>query len=69
MECCLFQLWFFRLALLVKLRLYEMAESEIRAFQNLDTPDLYFEFYPQLYPCRRGNSIEFLLWKRDHKSL
>lgn len=31
-----------------------MAESEMRAFQNLDTPDLYFEFYPQIYPGRRG---------------
>ncbi|XP_025108843.1 trafficking protein particle complex subunit 12-like isoform X2 [Pomacea canaliculata] len=55
------QLWFFRLALLVKLRLYEMAESEIRAFQNLDTPDLYFEFYPQLYPCRRGSMVCFAM--------
>ncbi|XP_076463127.1 trafficking protein particle complex subunit 12-like [Babylonia areolata] len=55
------QLWFCRFALMVKLRLYEMAECEMRAFQNLDTPDLYFEFYPQQYPGRRGSMVCFAM--------
>nr|KAG5702081.1 hypothetical protein BaRGS_032330 [Batillaria attramentaria] len=55
------QLWYCRMALLVKLRVYETAESEMRAFQNLDTPDLYFEFYPQLYPGRRGSMVCFAM--------
>lgn len=55
------QLWYCRMALLVKLRLYEMAESEMRAFQTLDTPDLYFEFYPQIYPGRRGSMVCFAM--------
>ncbi|KAK7101190.1 hypothetical protein V1264_024019 [Littorina saxatilis] len=55
------QLWFCRFALMVKLRLYEMAESEMRAFQNLDTPDLYFEFYPQRFPGRRGSMVCFAM--------
>jgi len=44
---------------MVKLRLYELAESEMKAFQTLDTPDLYFEFYPQRYPGRRGEDELF----------
>ncbi|KAL8600764.1 hypothetical protein ACOMHN_055959 [Nucella lapillus] len=55
------QLWFCRFALMVKLRLCERAESEMRAFQNLDTPDLYFEFYPQQFPGRRGSMVCFAM--------
>lgn len=53
------QLWFCRLALMVKLRMYELAEAEIKAFQNLDTPDLYFQFYANTYPGRRGSMVSF----------
>ncbi|XP_062620669.1 trafficking protein particle complex subunit 12-like [Saccostrea cucullata] len=53
------QLWFCRFTLLLKLRLYSVAESEMQAFQNLDTPDLYFEFYPHIYPGRKGSMVPF----------
>ncbi|BFY99723.1 hypothetical protein BsWGS_02763 [Bradybaena similaris] len=53
------QLWFCRLALMVKLRMYEQAEAEMRAFQTLDTPDLYFQFYANSYPGRRGSMVSF----------
>ncbi|KAL5016611.1 hypothetical protein ScPMuIL_006200 [Solemya velum] len=53
------QLWFLRLALLVKLRLYSVAESELAPFQNLDTPDLYYEYYPHTYPGRKGSLVPF----------
>ncbi|KAH9523371.1 Trafficking protein particle complex subunit 12 [Bulinus truncatus] len=53
------QLWFCRLALMVKLRMYEQAEAEMRAFQTLDTPDLYFQFYANTYPGRRGSMVSF----------
>ncbi|KAK3089070.1 hypothetical protein FSP39_000547 [Pinctada imbricata] len=53
------QLWFTRLVLLMKLRLYNVAESELQAFQNLDTPDLYYEFYPHIYPGRKGSMVPF----------
>ena len=49
------QLWFVRIALLMKLRLYADAESECQAFGNLDSADLYYEFYPDVYGGRRGN--------------
>ena len=52
--CFVFQLWFVRLALLVKLGLFQNAEMEFEPFGNLDQPDLYYEYYPQVYPGRRG---------------
>lgn len=48
------QLWFVRLALLVKLSLFQNAELEFEPFGNLDQPDLYYEYYPHVYPGRRG---------------
>lgn len=43
-----------RLALLVKLGLFQNAEMEFEPFGNLDQPDLYYEYYPHVYPGRRG---------------
>ncbi|KAK3537738.1 hypothetical protein QTP70_017874, partial [Hemibagrus guttatus] len=51
------QLWFVRLALLVKLSLFQNAELEFEPFGNLDQPDLYYEYYPTVYPGRRGSSM------------
>ncbi|KAM9316418.1 trafficking protein particle complex subunit 12 [Gastrophryne carolinensis] len=53
------QLWFLRLALLVKLGLFQNAEMEFKAFKNLDQPDLYYEYYPHVYPGRRGSMVPF----------
>ncbi|XP_073073295.1 trafficking protein particle complex subunit 12 isoform X4 [Manis javanica] len=53
------QLWFVRLALLVKLGLFQNAETEFEPFGNLDQPDLYYEYYPQTYPGRRGSMVPF----------
>ena len=47
-------MWFVRVALLVKLRMFSSAEAELNAFGDFDAPDLYYEFYPQLYPGRKG---------------
>ena len=43
----------------MKLHLYTTAESECLAFGNLDKPDLYFEYYPDVYPARKGINILF----------
>jgi len=51
---CVCQLWFVRLALLTKLNLFQNAELECEPFGNLDHPDLYYEYYPSVYPGRRG---------------
>ncbi|XP_066453789.1 trafficking protein particle complex subunit 12 isoform X2 [Eleutherodactylus coqui] len=53
------QLWFLRLSLLVKLGLFQNAEMEFEPFKNLDQPDLYYEYYPHVYPGRRGSMVPF----------
>ncbi|KAM9786437.1 trafficking protein particle complex subunit 12 [Syngnathus typhle] len=53
------QLWFVRLALLVKLNLFQNAELEFEPFGDLDQPDLFYEFYPTVYPGRRGSMVPF----------
>lgn len=57
MSMYLFQLWFVRLALLTKLNLFQNAELEFEPFGQLDQPDLYYEFFPTVYPGRRGMYI------------
>uniref|UniRef100_A0A3P8UHF3 Trafficking protein particle complex subunit 12 n=1 Tax=Cynoglossus semilaevis TaxID=244447 RepID=A0A3P8UHF3_CYNSE len=52
-------LWFVRLSLLTKLNLFQNAELEIEPFGNLDHPDLYYEYYPTVYPGRRGSMVPF----------
>ncbi|XP_029893287.1 trafficking protein particle complex subunit 12 isoform X2 [Aquila chrysaetos chrysaetos] len=53
------QLWFVRLALLVELNLFQNAEMEFEPFGNLDQPDLYYEYYPHVYPGRKGSMVPF----------
>ncbi|XP_067840306.1 trafficking protein particle complex subunit 12 isoform X2 [Heptranchias perlo] len=53
------QLWFVRLALLMKLNLFQNAEMEFEPFGSLDQPDLYYEYYPHVYPGRRGSMVPF----------
>lgn len=53
------QLWFVRLALLTKLNLFQNAELEFEPFGSLDQPDLYYEYYPNVYPGRRGSMVPF----------
>ncbi|RXM31039.1 hypothetical protein EOD39_7324 [Acipenser ruthenus] len=53
------QMWFVRLALLTKLSLFQNAEQEFEPFGNLDQPDLYYEYYPNVYAGRRGSMVPF----------
>lgn len=64
------QLWFVRLALLVKLSLFQNAELELEPFGNLDQPDLYYEYYPTVYPGRRGSILmtECIFFELNNKS-
>lgn len=53
------QLWFTRLALLTKLKQIDILENESKPFGNLDKPDMYFTFYPELYGTRPGSMASF----------
>ncbi|KAF7254934.1 hypothetical protein EG68_08633 [Paragonimus skrjabini miyazakii] len=55
------QVWLARLALLVRTRNFELAERELTSFQSLDSPNVYFEHAPELYPDRYGSIIPFSL--------
>lgn len=53
------QLWFTRFNLLVKLKLFDLATSEAEAFQQLTRPDVFYEFYPEMYEGRKGSMASF----------
>ncbi|CAG9821275.1 unnamed protein product [Phaedon cochleariae] len=53
------QLWFTRIALLVKTKAYGVASMEAEAFGHLDKPDLYYQFYPEMYGGRLGSIASF----------
>ncbi|XP_008560384.1 trafficking protein particle complex subunit 12 [Microplitis demolitor] len=53
------QLWYTRLALLAKLRQVDVLKAESQPFGNLDKPDMYFIYYPELYGTRHGSMASF----------
>lgn len=53
------QVWFCRIALLFKLQMFSTAEVELEAFGSFNQPDLYYEFYPDTYPGRKGSMVPF----------
>ncbi len=57
------QLWFTRISLLVRIREFATAESELEAFRNFESPDLYYEYYPpNCFGCtRKGSLVPFHL--------
>lgn len=53
------QLWFTRIALLIKTKSYEIAQAEAEPFGDLNKPDLYYQFYPEMYGSRPGSIASF----------
>ena len=50
----------------MKLRQFSVAEVEAEAFGDLDRPDLYFQFYPDMYGGRRGAMAPFAFREHSH---
>lgn len=49
-----------RIALLVRIREFKIAESELEAFNDFQNPDMYYEYYQDLYgPDRKGSMVPF----------
>lgn len=53
------QLWFTRIALLVKIKNYTLAQAEAEPLGQLDKPDLFYQFYPDMYGGRPGSIASF----------
>ncbi|KAF2883543.1 hypothetical protein ILUMI_22607 [Ignelater luminosus] len=53
------QLWFTRIALLVKIKNFSLAQAEAEPFGQLDKPDLFYQFYPEMYGGRPGSIASF----------
>ncbi|XP_030387046.1 trafficking protein particle complex subunit 12 [Scaptodrosophila lebanonensis] len=49
------QLWFTRLALLAKLGEFELLQAEASPFEQLNAPDVFYEFYPEMYNGKSGS--------------
>ena len=47
--------------MLVKLKQFSTAEAEAAAFGDLENPDLYYQYYPELYQDRRGSLVPWSL--------
>ena len=55
-------MWLTRLYLLKKSNLIEMAVNELIAFGDMDSPDFYYEYYPELSEQKkRGTMVPFSL--------
>lgn len=53
------QIWFVRIACLMKLKLFKEAETELKQFENFDKPQFFYEFHNEAYPNRKGSMIPF----------
>uniref|UniRef100_A0A0N5A9F1 TPR_REGION domain-containing protein n=1 Tax=Syphacia muris TaxID=451379 RepID=A0A0N5A9F1_9BILA len=56
-----FELWACRFQLLMALKLYNLLSDELLAFEELDAPDLYIQYYPQAYGVDKGTLVPFSL--------
>lgn len=53
------QLWFIRIAVLMKLKLFKEAEQELKQFENFEKPELFYESQVHFYPDRKGSMVPF----------
>eukprot|EP00041_Stephanoeca_diplocostata_P011771 m.194697 g.194697 ORF g.194697 m.194697 type:complete len:446 (-) comp18658_c0_seq1:94-1431(-) len=55
------QVWLYRSVALWKLRMYATAFTELSTFGSFDQMDLCYEYYPSMYPDKKGSMVPFSL--------
>ena len=50
-----------RFNLMFRLKLYSTLQSELELFNDFNTADFYYEFYPTVYPAKRGCMVPFTM--------
>ncbi|CAG9770994.1 unnamed protein product [Ceutorhynchus assimilis] len=53
------QIWYIRIALLVKIKSFAVAQAEAQPFSQLEKPDIFYQYYPELYGNRTGSMASF----------
>ncbi|XP_066250459.1 trafficking protein particle complex subunit 12-like [Euwallacea similis] len=53
------QLWYIRLALLLKTKSFAVAQAEAHPFSQLEKPDIFYQYYPESYGNRTGSMATF----------
>ncbi|KAH1002411.1 hypothetical protein HUJ04_008499 [Dendroctonus ponderosae] len=53
------QLWYIRIALLVKTKSLAVAQAEAQPFSQLEKPDIFYQYYPEMYGGRTGSMASF----------
>lgn len=54
-------MWLTRFSLLVKISAWKIACKEVLAWDDLDHPDLYMQWYKELYDNKYGTLVPFSL--------
>ncbi|CAG4939339.1 unnamed protein product [Colias eurytheme] len=55
------QLWLTRFAVMLRIRLHEPLLKEAEPFGDFSKPDMFYQFYPDLYENRSGSLVPFSL--------
>ncbi|KAK6109583.1 hypothetical protein QQG55_36580 [Brugia pahangi] len=61
-----FKVWACRLQLLMALKLYTLLNDELIPFEELDAPDLFYQYYPNLYPKSPKGSLVLFSMRLVH---
>ncbi|VDN07395.1 unnamed protein product [Thelazia callipaeda] len=60
------RIWACRLQLLMALKLYTLLNDELVSFEELDAPDLFYQYYPNLYPHNSQGSLVLFSMRLIH---
>ncbi|VDN18944.1 unnamed protein product [Gongylonema pulchrum] len=61
-----FEVWACRFQLLMALKLYVLLNEELASFEELDAPDLYYQYYPNLFSQKQKGSLVLFSMRLIH---